>query len=73
MSTTPELRIQFEKAFSKIMKTLSPEFQNKWDGIITWNDKHSYPEIQSTVIQGLPIEAKAIYVTLLNKLSRGKM
>jgi len=73
MLTTPELRRQFEKSFSKIMKSGSPELHKKWDGIIEWKDERSYPGIQLEIIQQLPTAEKAVYVSLLNKLSRGKI
>ena len=73
MLTTPELRRQFEVSFSRIVRSVSPEFQKKWDGIIEWKDERSYPHIQAEVIQQLPDAAKAGYVSLLNKLSRGKI
>ena len=62
---------QFNSAFSRIMKQTSPDLQKKWDGKIEWPDMKSYPVIQANVIQELPEGAKAAYVTLLNKLSRG--
>ena len=71
MLTTPELQRQFNSAFSRIMKQTSPDLQKKWDGKIEWPDMKSYPVIQANVIQELPEGAKAAYVTLLNKLSRG--
>lgn len=73
MVTTPELRVQFNRSFSKIAKCLSPELQKKWDGIITWKDDHSYPDIDPLVIDGLSTAGKSAYVSLLNKLSRGKI
>lgn len=73
MLTTPELRNQFERSFLKIVKGLPSELQKKWDGTITWKDEHSYPDIQSEIVQQLPQAAKSAYVTLLNKLSRGKI
>lgn len=73
MLTTPELRGQFEKSFRKIMKKLSPELQQKWDGVIAWKDEHSYPDIESAIIKELPVADKAAYVSLLNKLSRGRI
>ena len=62
---------QFNSACSRIMKQTSPDLQKKWDGKIEWPDMKSYPVIQANVIQELPEGAKAAYVTLLNKLSRG--
>lgn len=73
MLTTPELRRQFESSFSKIIKTLPTDLQKKWDGIITWKDEHSYPNIDPTIIQQLPDAPRAVYVSLLNKLSRGRI
>ena len=73
MVTTPELRRQFEISFTKLVRTLSPEFQKKWDGNISWKNDNSYPEIQVTIIKELPDAARAVYVSLLNKLSRGKI
>ena len=73
MVTTPELRGQFEKSFSKLVKTLSPQVQKKWNGEIIWKDNHSYPDIQQEIIQQLTPAAKAVYVSLLNKLSRGRI
>ncbi|GAA4466751.1 hypothetical protein GCM10023093_21340 [Nemorincola caseinilytica] len=73
MLTTPELRTQFERSFSKLVRTLPLDIQKKWDGTISWKDEHSYPDIQSEIVQQLSPSAKAVYVTLLNKLSRGKI
>jgi hypothetical protein len=73
MNTTPELRQQFDKSFSKILKTLEPELQKKWSGSIIWKDEHSYPSIEPELIKSLPPAGKAAYVTLLNKLSRGRI
>lgn len=73
MLTTPELRNQFDRSFTRIMKTLSPDLQKKWNGVITWSNEHSYPNIQPEIIQQLPPAAKAVYVSLLNKLSRGRL
>jgi hypothetical protein len=73
MFITPELRRQFEISFSKIVRSSSPELQKKWDGVIEWKDEKSYPGIQADIIQQLPAAGKAAYVTLLNKLSRGKI
>jgi hypothetical protein len=71
MPTTPELKNRFNSAFSKIMKHATPELQKKWGGIIDWKDNKQYPEIAPEIIKELPPGAKAAYVTLLNKLSRG--
>lgn len=71
MLITPELRHQFERSFHRVIKTLPPDLQKKWDGIITWPNDHSYPTIQLEIIQQLPPQAKSMYVSLLNKLSRG--
>jgi hypothetical protein len=71
MNTTPEVQGKFNAAFSRIMKQTPPELQKTWNGVIEWVDTKSYPNIQTEVIQGLPPGAKAAYVTLLNKLSRG--
>jgi len=71
MLLTPELKNKFNSAFSKIMRHAAPELQKKWDGIIEWKDNKSYPEISPEIIKELPPGAKAAYVTLLNKLSRG--
>lgn len=73
MITTPELRSQFDKSFIKIIKSLPADIQRKWNGNILWKDDHSYPEIQPAILQELPTAAKAAYVTLLNKLSRGRI
>lgn len=71
MLTTPELRLEFERSFLRIIKTQPSEIQKKWDGIITWPNEHSYPTIQPDIIQQLSPSAKSIYVSLLNTLSRG--
>ena len=71
MTITPELKGKFNSSFSRIMKQTPPELQKKWDGNIEWKDMKSYPHIQPEVIEALPAGAKAAYVTLLNKLSRG--
>jgi len=71
MVITAELKSRFNGSFIKIMKHASPELQKKWDGVIDWKDDRSYPHIQPEIISGLQPEAKAAYVTLLNKLSRG--
>lgn len=73
MLTTPELRSQFEVSFSKLTRSLPADLRKKWDGTITWKDEHSYPGIPQEIIQQLTPAAKATYVTLLNKLSRGKI
>lgn len=71
MLTTPEMRQQFETSFLRIMKSLPSDIQKKWDGIIAWPNEHSYPTIQPEIISQLPPSAKSMYVTMLNKLSRG--
>lgn len=71
MLTTPELRRQFERSFSRIIKTLPSEIQKKWDGVITWPNEHSYPTIPPDIIRQMSPAAKTMYVSLLNKLSRG--
>lgn len=73
MVTTPELRRQFDISFTKLVRSLSPEFQKKWDGVILWKNDTSYPDIQADIIKGMPDSAKAMYVSLLNKLSRGRI
>jgi len=73
MVISQELKGQFNASFSRLMKSTPPELQKKWDGQITWKDDRSYPHIQTEIIQELPPAAKAWYVTLLNKLSRGKI
>ena len=73
MIITPELQSKFNASFGKIMKHTSPDLQSKWDGMIEWKDTKSYPHIQPEVIKELPAGAKAAYVTLLNKLSRGSI
>ena len=73
MVTTPELRRQFEISFTRLVRTLSPEFQKKWDGIISWKNDNSYPEIQAAIVKEMPDAARAVYVSLLNKLSRGRI
>jgi hypothetical protein len=55
------------------MKQTPAELQKKWDGKIEWVDLKSYPVIQPDVIKALPEGAKAAYVSLLNKLSRGNI
>ena len=71
MTITPELQSKFNSYFARIMKQTPPELQSKWNGKIEWTDSKSYPHISPEVIQELPAGAKAAYVTLLNKLSRG--
>ena len=73
MVITPELQSKFHSSFARIMKQTSPELQKKWDGHIEWKDAKSYPHIAPEIIQALPEGAKAAYVTLLNKLSRGSI
>jgi len=73
MSTTLELRRQFEVSFSKIVRSLPADVQKKWDGVFTWKDGYSSPDISPELIQQMSPVAKATYVTLLNKLSRGRM
>ncbi len=71
MLTTPELRYQFEKSFMRVIKTLPHDIQKKWDGIIAWPNEHSYPAIQPEIIRQLSPAARSMYVSSLNKLSRG--
>ena len=71
MVNSPELQSKFNAYFNRIMKQTPPELQKKWDGKIEWTDVKSYPTIQPEIIAELPPGAKAAYVTLLNKLSRG--
>ena len=73
MVITPELQSKFNACLGRIMKQTSPELQNKWNGKIEWKDIKSYPHIQPEIISELPPGAKAAYVTLLNKLSRGNI
>jgi hypothetical protein len=73
MTVTPELQSLFNSSFHRIMKHTPPELQKKWNGKIDWPDMKSYPHIQPEIIQELPDGAKAAYVTLLNKLSRGNI
>ena len=73
MTITPELKSKFNAYFTRIMKNTPPELQKKWDGKIDWPDMRSYPQIQPEIIAELPEGAKAAYVTLLNKLSRGNI
>ena len=73
MNITPELQSKFNSYFNRIMKNTPPELQKKWDGKIEWPDTRSYPNIQTEIIQELPEGAKAAYITLLNKLSRGNI
>lgn len=49
----------------------TPELRAKWDGKIEWHDSKLYPTIQPAIISALPVAARAAYVMLLNKLSRG--
>ena len=71
MIITPQLQTQFNIAFSKIMSKTDASLQAMWNGKIEWRDMKSFPYIQHEVIEGMPPGAKAAYVTLLNKLSRG--
>jgi hypothetical protein len=71
MTTTPELQRKFNDYFTRIMKQTPAELQKVWNGNIEWEDMRSYPNIQTEVIQNLPPGAKAAYISLLNKLSRG--
>ncbi len=71
MTITPELKNKFQSSFARIMKQTPPDLQKKWNGTIEWKDMKSYPHIEPEIIQALPPGAKAAYVTLLNKLSRG--
>jgi hypothetical protein len=73
MVITKELQSKFNSSFSRIMKMTPPELQKKWDGAIEWKDMKSFPHIQPEIIKDLPPGAKAAYVTLLNKLSRGNI
>lgn len=73
MVITPELQSKFNSCFARIMRQTSPALQKKWNGKIVWNDLKSYPTIEPEVIKELPDGAKAAYVTLLNKLSRGSI
>jgi hypothetical protein len=73
MITTPELRRQFEISFTKLVRSLSPESQKRWDGNISWKNDNSYPDIQANLIKEMPDAARAVYVSLLNKLSRGRI
>ena len=73
MIITPELQSKFNACFSRIMKQTSPELQKKWNGKIDWLDMRSFPNIDPEVIKELPDGAKAAYITLLNKLSRGNI
>ena len=73
MTITPELMSKFNSSFGRIMKNTSPELQKKWNGKIEWPDMRSYPRIEPEIIAELPEGAKAAYVTLLNKLSRGNI
>lgn len=71
MVITPELQSKFNAAFARIMKQTPAELQKKWNSKIEWTDMRSFPVIDPEVIKELPAGAKAAYVTLLNKLSRG--
>ncbi|MCW3122246.1 MAG: hypothetical protein JWQ38_1738 [Flavipsychrobacter sp.] len=71
MTITPELQSKFNSSFARIMKQTEPGLQKKWGGVIEWPNMSSYPTIAPEVIAELPPGAKAAYVTLLNKLSRG--
>ncbi len=73
MRITPELQSLFNSSFHRIMKNTPPDLQKKWNGKIEWSDMRSYPTIQPEIIAELPDGAKAAYVTLLNKLSRGNI
>jgi len=73
MTVTPELQSKFNSSFSRIMRQTSAELQKKWNGKIEWKDMKSFPTIEPEVIAELPAGAKAAYVTLLNKLSRGNI
>jgi hypothetical protein len=73
MIITPELQSKFNASFFRIMRQTPPELQKKWDGVIDWKDLRSFPHIQPEIIEALPTGAKAAYVTLLNKLSRGRI
>jgi hypothetical protein len=73
MTITPELKSKFNAYFGRIMKNTPPELQKKWDGKIEWPDQRSYPQIQPEIIAELPEGAKAAYINLLNKLSRGNI
>lgn len=71
MIITPELQRKFNESFYRIMRQTPAELQKKWNGAIEWEDMRSYPNIPHEIIEQLPPGAKAAYVTLLNKLSRG--
>jgi hypothetical protein len=71
MTITPELQNKFNASFHRIMRQTSAELQKKWNGKIEWPDSKSFPTIDPEVIKELPAGAKAAYITLLNKLSRG--
>lgn len=73
MTITPELQNKFNSSFHRIMRQTSAELQKKWNGKIEWKDMKSFPTIAPDVIAELPDGAKAAYVTLLNKLSRGNI
>lgn len=70
---TNELRSRFDTQFHKLMAGVPKPLQDKWDGIIEWHDARLYPTIQPAIIQELPDSARAMYVSLLNKLSRGNI
>lgn len=71
MTITPDLQNKFNASFHRIMRQTSAELQKKWGGKIEWRDMKSFPTIEPQIISELPDGAKAAYVTLLNKLSRG--
>ena len=73
MNAPKELQDRFNMAFARIMRQTPPSLQSKWDGKIDWSEAKPYPQIQTHIIQNLPPGAKAAYVTLLNKLSRGNI
>jgi hypothetical protein len=73
MVITPELQSKFNASFARIMKQTSADLQKKWNSKIEWTDMRSFPTIDPEVIKELPDGAKAAYVTLLNKLSRGNI
>jgi hypothetical protein len=70
---TTELRNRFDSLFHKLMANTPPELRKKWDGKIEWHDSKLYPTIQTAILQDMPPNTKAAYVTLLNKLSRGAL
>lgn len=73
MTITSELQNKFNSSFHRIMRQTPAELQKKWNGKIEWTDMRSFPTIEPSVIAALPDGAKAAYVTLLNKLSRGNI